>query len=132
MKKIFLFGLVSLILLVGCKKSSNLLPDETIIESNIDKINMTKNNIAKETFLNIKKTADLYYLELQIVNGSVDNEIIIDFADDTTIPESFVFGGIMPSSGIVIISDDGSVTLEDIVVNNFCCNFNEQNIVVCE
>ena len=131
MKKIILFSLMFLFLFTGCGKKNDILPEETIIESTINKVNTAKKETAKQTTINIKKTAEIYYLELQLINEIVENDIIIDFSDTTSIPENFVFNGFNPTSGMVIIDNAGNITLKDLVINGVTCNINENDDVVC-
>lgn len=131
MKKMFLFVLMFLVLFTGCGKKNDILPEETIIESTIDKVNTAKKEAAKQTTININKTAEIYYLELQLINEVIENDIIIDFSDTTSIPENFVFNGAAPTSGIVTIDKLGNITLKDLVINNITCNINENDDVVC-
>lgn len=131
MKKMFLFVLMFLVLFTGCGKKNDILPEDTIIESTIDKVNTSKKEVAKQTTINIKKTSEIYYLELQLINEVIENDIIIDFSDTTSIPENFVFNGAVPTSGIVTIDKLGNVTLKDIVINDVICNIDENNGVIC-
>ena len=132
MKKMILFCLMFLVLFTGCSKENNILPEETIIEDTIDKVETSKIEVAKQTTISIKKTAEIYYLELQLLGEVIDRDIIIDFYNTASIPENFVFNGITPTSGTVIITEDGTITLKDIVIDNLTCNIEESNEVICK
>ena len=130
MKKLLII-ICGLILCVGCGNKAKLyVPD--IIEPSVEQVKKSNLDVAKISFRNIKETAKLYYYELQL-NSIYNRETVkIDFADSYTIPEDFVISGTMPTSGIVLIDGDGNVTLENLVINGFTCNYGENNEIICQ
>lgn len=129
MKKIFLSVIACCFICTGCNKPVELdVPEE--IEPTIEEIKKSNLEVAKTTFMNIKKTADLYFLEMQIDVNYVPTIIKINFSDVSTIPDNFVFNGTMPTSGILTIDENGNVSLENIEINNLICNY-DNNEVIC-
>lgn len=131
MKKVLLAITLSLLLCTACGEKAVLnVPD--VVEPTIEEIKKSNIEVAKNSFINIKKTAELYYMERQLNLEYIPTDIKIDFSDSSTIPEDFVFSGIMPESGIIYISQNGEVTLSNIIINSLICNFHENNEVICK
>ena len=130
MKKIFVFGLI-LFIITGCgEKAKLIVPDP--VEPTLEEIRKANLETAKTTLINIKNTAKLYVLELQLDSNYNNDPIEIEFDYPETIPENFVFSGIMPTDGSIIIDNQGNVITNDVVINGFTCNFNDNNEVICK
>lgn len=131
MKKIIILVALCLFTSTACGNEAKLVVPEPI-EPTLEEIKKSNMEAAQMSFINIKKTAELYFLEAQLISDASIHEIRIDFSDASTIPEDFVFSGNIPSSGLVIIDENGGVTLENLVINGLTCNFNDENKVICK
>ena len=127
MKKLLII-ICGLILCAGCGNKAEL----DVIEPSVESVKKSSLDVAKISFRNIKETAKLYYYELQL-NSIYNRETVkIDFKDSYTIPDDFVISGVLPTSGIVLIDGDGNVTLENLVINGFTCNYGDNNEIICQ
>lgn len=123
-----IYLVLTLVLCSACgKKATDIVVDPTI-EPTIEEINNAKKATAEQTVMSIKKTAQVYYMEQQMKSGVTSN-ITIDFSG--SVPEDFVFSGIMPTEGRVFIDVDGNVEIVNLVINNFKCKLND-NKAICE
>ncbi len=130
MKKLFLSLLIIMTICCGCMEKKEEVIEEPVVKTpTAEEIAKEKKAKAEETMINLKKSALVYYEEKQFDANTADKPIKIDFSAGA--PSDFVYSGITPEKGVIVINTNKNITMTNMVVNGFMCHF-EDDKVICE
>lgn len=85
----------------------------------------SRKNSFKNSMYGLIKTAENYYADKQL---EIDSDKIINFETDSEESiEELKFSGIAPESGILTITADGNIILENVSDGRYFANYNKDN-----